>query len=330
MRLLPFLSLWLGLLGIAGGATTASAEGSPEKIKVGVFVTNLFDINFARHDVEAQFWVWFNHADAAFDSRKSVEIVNARSTDVASSYRTPLEGGAYWDQVKYSAVLDEAWRVADFPFDRQRIEIVLESTEADARKLQFVPDVEGTKLRRDMRLPGWKIEGIKISASNETYETAYGDPSLNPNGPSIYPRVTVVVDVKRDGWRLMLSTFIGFFLSIALAGIVLTSNAFRRLSEVIDMGAQLAVGTGALFSTIGAGYILQGGLPPTTEFSLADAFQLAAFAVTFLTMLSIFGVHVLRNKKNPETALLVGRTLFLLYLVSVALIVYRVYAAVAA
>lgn len=330
MHPVRLLTLLLALLTAAVTGGSARAEGSPEKIKVGVFVTNLFDINFARHDVEAQFWVWYNHANPAFDPRRSVEIVNARSTDVASSYRTPVDGGAFWDQVKYSTVLDQSWRVADFPFDRQKIAIVLESTDADARKLQFVPDVEGSKIRRDLKLSGWKIEGIKISAGNEIYDTAYGDPSLNPNGPSIYPRVIIEVDVKRDGWRLMLSTFIGFFLSIALAGIVLTCNAFRRLSEVIDMGAQLAVGTGALFSTIGAGYILQGGLPPTTEFSLADAFQLAAFAVTFLTMLSIFGVHVLRNKKSPETALLVGRVLFILYASSVGLIVYRVYLAVGA
>lgn len=136
--------------------------------------------------------------------------------------------------------------------------------------------------------------------------------------------------MKRNGWRLLLSTFIGFVLAIALSGIVLTSNAFRRLGDVIDMGAQLAVGTGGLFATIGAGYVLQSGLPPTTEFSLADAFQLAAYAVTFLTMLSIFTVHVLKNRRLPEAALLTGRALFTLYVFSVAMILYRVWTAVAA
>jgi hypothetical protein len=191
-----------------------------------------------------------------------------------------------------------------------------------------VPDVEGTKLRRDLTLAGWNIEGVRIFASNEFYETAYGDPTMSSVGPSIYPRVTVEVDIKRNGWRLLLSTFIGFALAIALAGIVLTSSAFRHTADVIDIGAQLAIGTGALFSTIGAGYILQNGLPPTTEFSLADAFQLTAFTVTFLTMLMIFVVHVLRKRRLREAAIITARVLFAFYLVSVILIVYRVGVAV--
>ena len=151
---------------------------------------------------------------------------------------------------------------------------------------------------------------------------------MSSAGPSIYPRVTVEIDVKRNGWRLMLSTFIGFGLAIALAGIELTSSAFRHSSEVIDIGAQLAIATGALFSTVGSGYILQSGLPPTTAFSLADAFQITAFTVTFLTMLMIFVVHVLRKRKLWKAALTTGRVLFVLYIFSVMWIVYRVLLAV--
>lgn len=330
MHFIRLLAFFLVLAAGLPEASPALADKPPERIKVGVFITNLFDVDFARQDVEAQFWIWFNHGDPAFDPRKDVEIVNARSADVLGSYRANVGDGKVWDQVKYSTVLDQNWNVANYPFDRQKIRILIESTEADARKIQFDADVEGTKLRRDLTLAGWRIENMKISAANELYETSYGDPTMSSMGPSIYPRVTVEVDVKRNGWRLLLSTFIGFGLAIALAGIVLTSSAFRRLSDVIDIGAQLAVGTGALFSTIGSGYILQSGLPPTTEFSLADAFQLTAFTVTFLTMLLIFALHVLRKRRLREAAIITGRVFFVLYLISVALIGYRLWVAVAA
>lgn len=308
-------------------AMPALAKDEQQEVKVGVFITNLFDINFSHHDVEATFWVWFNHAGADFDPVKSVEIVNARTASVLTQSRTDVGNGRFWDQVKYTAALDEGWKIADFPFDRQRITLVLEGTD-DSRKLRLSPDVAGTKLRRDLEIAGWKIEGLRITGGERSYDTAYGDPSLSPDGPSSYSRVTVEIDVKRDGWRLFLSTFIGFALAIALAGIVITSNAFRRLSAVIDMPAQLAIGTGALFSTVGAGYVLQNGLPPTTEFSLADAFQLTAFAVTFLTMLTIFVVHVLKNHKRETLALWIGRLLFALYVVIVAMIIHRIFTAV--
>ena len=328
MRVIRLLAVLLALALLAGAPGRAIAEAPPKVVKVGLFITNLFDVDFARQDVEAQFWVWFNHTDAGFDPKKDIEIVNARSVDTQGSSRTDVGAKGFWDQVKYAAVLNENWNVANYPFDRQKIRIMLESASEDARTLKFEPDLEGSRLRRDLSLAGWQIEGMKIFAANEFYETAYGDPTMNPVGPSIYPRVTVEIDVKRNGWRLLLSTFIGFGLAIALAGIVLTSSAFRHSSEVIDIGAQLAIATGALFSTIGSGYILQSGLPPTTVFSLADAFQLTSFTVTFLTMLMIFVVHLLRKRRMWAAALTTGRVLFVCYILSVLWIVYRVWIAV--
>lgn len=330
MRIIRLLALLLALAVPAAPGPAGAAPPPPTVIRVGLFITNLFDVDFARQDVEAQFWVWFDHADPGFDPRKDIEIVNARSVTTSGESRTDVGGKGLWDQVKYSAVLNEAWNVANYPFDRQKIRIIIESAQRDARTLKFEPDVDGTRLRRDLQLAGWKIEGMKISSASEFYETAYGDPTMNSVGPSIYPRVTVEIDVKRNGWRLLLSTFIGFGLAIALAGIVLTSSAFRHSAEVIDIGAQLAIATGALFSTVGSGYILQSGLPPTTEFGLADAFQLTSFTVTFLTMLMIYVVHVLRKRRLWKAALTTGRVLFVCYLLSVAWIVLRVWIAVAA
>lgn len=328
MRFTRLLALSLGfMLALAVGASAEENKGL-RHIKVGVFISNLFDVDFARQDVGAQFWVWYNHTDPTFDPKVDIEIVNARSSEILDNIRDDMGDGRLWDQVKYATVLDQNWNVANYPFDRQTIRLVIESSYDDARKLKFEPDVDGTKLRRDLTLAGWKIENFRIFAASELYETSYGDPTMSPVGPSIYPRVTVEIDVKRNGWRLLLSTFIGFGLAIALAGIVLVSSAFRRLSEVIDIGAQLAVGTGALFSTIGSGYILQSGLPPTTAFGLADAFQLTAFGVTFLTMLLIFATHVMRKWRMREAAIITGRVFFVLYLICVAAITIRVWIAV--
>lgn len=329
MRLIKLFALFFGTLFLtATGHASSEVQKGPEHVKIGVFISNLFDVDFARQEVGSQFWIWFNHASPDFDPNTDIEIVNARSSEILDHIRADMGNGNYWDQQKYNTGLDQNWNVANYPFDRQKIRLVIESSDADARTLKFDADVDGTKLRRDLTLAGWKIEGIRIFAANELYETSYGDPTMSPIGPSIYPRVTIEIDVKRNGWRLLLSTFIGFGLAIALAGIVLTSSAFRRLSEVIDIGAQLAVGTGALFSTVGSGYILQSGLPPTTDFGLADAFQLTAFGVTFLTMLLIFVLHVLRKRRMREAAVVTGRVFFVLYLICVAVITVRVWIAV--
>lgn len=328
MRLPAVIVLLVAALCLFCGTTTVRADGPPKDVKAGVYVTNLFDINFSRRDVEAQFWVWFDHSADDFDPQKEIEITNARTTNQLSHSRTKVSGGGYWDATKYSATLNETWTIKNYPFDRQTIKIILESTDLDSREIRFVPDLKGTKIREDLRLEGWAIEDMRIVADDTIYHTAYGDPTLSPDGPSRFPKVTIEVDIKRNGWRLLLNTFIGFVLAVALAGIVLSSIAFKRLSNTIELGPQLSLGTGALFSIIGAGYILQNGLPATTEFSLADAFQLTSFFITFMTMLSVFVVHVLKKHDNPGGALIYGRICFGVYLAIVALIVFRMSAAV--
>jgi len=309
---------------------TARAEDGPKEVKVGVFISNLFDLDFSERDVEATFWVWFNHADPGFSAEKGVEVVNARSANQLQYYRSDAADGSIWESVKYSALLNETWTLANYPFDRQTIRISIESSNADVRTVRLVPDLEQTDLMDDLSLAGWTIEGISATSSEVSYHTTFGDPTLGHAPRSNYSRATFEISIRRNGWRLFFSTFIGFVLSIALSGIVLVNNAFRRMNDVIEMGGQIGIGTGAVFSVVGSGYILQNGLPPTTEFSLADAFQITAFTVAFLTMLSVFAVHALRKREHGEAALAMGRLLFACYVIVCLFVIYRVTIAVLA
>lgn len=329
MRLRFVTGLLLAAFSFLAANFAVRAEDAPKDVLVGLYVTNLFDIDFSKGEVDTQFWVWFDHSLARFDTRNDIEIINARSLRQITHSRSELAGGGFWDASKYSATLKQQWAIKNYPFDRQTIKIAMESSVLDSRDIRFVPDLRGTKISDDLKLEGWTIGDMRIVPSEATYETAYGDPTLSPDGPSRFPKVTVEIDVKRHGWRLLFNMFVGFALANSLAGIVLTILAFERLSNVIETGPQLSLGTGALFSIIGAGYVLQNGLPRTSEFSLADALQLTSFFITFMTMLSVFVVHVLKKHNRPKAALIYGRTCFGLYLSILALIAYRVDAAIA-
>lgn len=329
MRVL--LVVYLAVLAIAlSSPNAARSQEKPKDVKVGLYITNLFDLDFSARDVEATFWLWFNHADPGFDAKTGVEVVNARSANQLQYFRSDAEKGTIWETTKYSAILNETWTLVNYPFDRQKIKIVIESTNSDARAVRFVPDLEQTDLSEDLSLAGWNVEGISATVSEANYQTTFGDPTLRHSARSNYPRATFEVSIRRDGWRLFFSTFIGFVLSIALAGIVLTNNAFRKLTDVIEMSGQVGIGTGAVFSAVGSGYILQSGLPPTTDFSLADAFQITAFTVSFLTMLSVFVIRALNKRGYPETALRIGRFLFICYAGVCLFVTYRVMIAVLA
>lgn len=55
MRFIRLLALLLGITLVQAGSAWAEEKKGPEHIRVGVFISNLFDVDFARQDVGAQF-----------------------------------------------------------------------------------------------------------------------------------------------------------------------------------------------------------------------------------------------------------------------------------
>ena len=81
--------------------------------------------------------------------------------------------------------------------------------------LQFIPDVEFSGISRRLQLGGWTITGVKMSSYPNLYMTNYGDPSKDE---SVFSRVSMVIELKRLGWRIFFNYFIGFFLAAFLCG----------------------------------------------------------------------------------------------------------------
>lgn len=277
-------------------ACSASAA-EPGKVNVGILLTDVYAINFAEKHVTAQFWVWFVHSQPSFSTKSSIELPQARRFQLLNTVHEERRG-VILDQVKYEATINQAWDIVHYPFDRQTIKLAVEAADAPTDKLRFVPDTVGSKVSPDLALAGWNIEGTQVVSHDQVYHTAYGDPALNPDGPTIYSRVTFEVQMKRNGWRLLLNDFIGFFFAIALAITTLILNARRSSIAKIILNVKITMGNGALFASVGAAYVLQSRLPMTTAFTLADAIQLTAFGITFISIVVTLVVENILNIDN--------------------------------
>ncbi|MEO5332798.1 MAG: hypothetical protein H7839_12305 [Magnetococcus sp. YQC-5] len=277
----------------------------PESVKVGIFVTDIYAINFADKHFTAQFWAWFNHTQPSFSPKSSIEIPGARRFQLLNIYHEE-RNNAIWDQAKFDATINHAWDTTYYPFDRQTLKLTVELADADAKKLRFVPDTTGSRVSSDLSLAGWQIEKVQIISNDQSYNTAYGDPELHPDGPSRYSRATLEIHMKRHGWRLLFNDFTGFFFAIILAFTSLLVNANRRTIVKIIANVKISMANGSLFASVGAAYVLQDRLPMTTSFTLADAIQLTAFGTTFISILTILIVeHILNTDTviNADSAL---------------------------
>lgn len=305
--ILPALVLSCAL----GCAPAARAE--PQHVKIGVFMTNLYGINFADNQFTTGFWAWFVHDDPSFKPDSNLEVTNAKSVRTSGASRD-TRSGRIWDQVKYEVTVAQRWRIADYPFDRQFLRFTLESIDRTGDQLVFDADDDNSRVDSALVVDGWHIVDLSVGARERIYDTSYGDPAQGGKGTSNYSSAIVTVEMKRDGWRLLFYNFVGFVFAISLAGIVLLTNARLRLIETVPLTARLSLATGALFASVGAAYVLQGRLPSTPQFTLADAIQATAFAGTMMAVVASITSEVLVKAGRPRAAARIGMAMLAVYI----------------
>ncbi|MBF0609785.1 MAG: hypothetical protein G8345_09380 [Magnetococcales bacterium] len=266
----------------------------PETVKVGLFLTDIYSINYSDNHYTAQFWIWFNHSQPSFSSKSSIEIPNARRFQTLNTIREE-RNGVFWDQAKMEATIGNTWNSTYYPFDRQIIKLSIEMADATSDKIRLEPDVTGSKIRQNLTIPGWRIENVRIYSDNQVYNTSYGDPGMNSEGPSSYSRITFELEIKREGWRLLFNDFVGFFFATSVAFFSLMVNSSRITFVKVVPTVKMSMSNGSLFAAVGAAYVLQSRLPLTTNFILADIIQLTAFVSTFLSIAETLLVEAILN-----------------------------------
>ncbi|MBK9222409.1 MAG: hypothetical protein IPO16_09840 [Saprospiraceae bacterium] len=114
-------------------------------IKVGFFLTNLYDINLIDNSFKATFWVWMNYKDSLFRDlidQDLIDIFDTREIDTRMKYTLAPEGSRqnYWSWILFNVTFVKDWNVINFPFDKHKIKIEFETSNEDSRYLRIIPD----------------------------------------------------------------------------------------------------------------------------------------------------------------------------------------------
>ncbi len=251
----------LFLLIFLGKTVRSQTPAQPDTVKVGVYITSIHDIDFKDREFSAIFWVWFRYKNKKFDFNNNLEIPLAKKF-TTSYFSVDSSGDEVYMLTKIECTMKDSWRISNFPFDRQRLRISIESSQFDAKSLVFQPDTIGKQADPRFALRDWDIDSTKMFISTHPYETAFGD--ITQEKPlSIYSAFNVLLVIKRDAtglfWKLFLGMYIAFLIAI---------TCFFIHEDGFDSRFSLSVG--ALFAVIGNKYIVDASLPESTSFTLVD------------------------------------------------------------
>lgn len=293
------LVLAAGWLPWSAAAQPATAANEPQRVEVGIWLSGIHSIDFVNGSFGAEFYIWWTSADASFRPFETMQVLNGRQWSVRSEARRTLPDGRTHTSGFVSATVNHDWQLHYFPFDRQSLRIIIETSQT-AAELRLVPDQEQSIVSDFMHVEGFDVTGLGLAERIEKYKTDFG---IKGASGDAFSRLVISIDLTRQSGRLVLAMLIGFIVANIIA---LATYAIH----VTNLGIRATMVGSAIFGAVGNMYSLNAALNPAVGSLLVDRFAIGTFAAIVVALLNSIVVERLAKKGRSRLAHQVNRTTF--------------------
>ena len=303
-----------------------ATKARPDTVKLGIYITSIHDIDFKQKEYNINFWIWLKYKNRAFDFLHNLEIPNAKTFTTA--YTTIDSSGEMVNmQMKMQCTMKNAWKINNFPFDKQVLRLTFENSQFDSTKLIFVADSLGdhydtrvSKLgNNDRVINGWFIDSFQMSSRGREYKTAFGDESIRSQKVT-YSALRIRIGVTREADGLFWKMFLGMYIAFMIAYV-----CFYIHSDGMDSRFGLSVGS--IFAVIGNKYIIDSALPESTSFTLVDTLHgLTLFSILIVITSTAWSLKLVKkgeHKKAVRFDMIVAQILLVLYIIFNIYFIYQ-------
>lgn len=265
------------------------APAAARPVEVGAFVTSLSDVKPPDGSFRVSFFIWFNDPEGRFDIERDIYFI-ARSVAIDEIETEPTPGGGSYTYARVEAVVAQEFDLSDFPFDRQRLVLRMESE--DSNDLDFVADPVGAGVSDYLELRGWKIEGASLRVEDHAYDTDFG--YWRP-GDSSYSQILLALDVARARSPVLVDDFLGFTFAF-----LLTSLTF--FVPCTELGLRVGMTTGSLFAAVLNLNRLHDAVGFRPDFAMVDRIAFVVFGTLVLSIAIAIATNRMSHKGDPARA----------------------------
>lgn len=294
-------------------------NGSPDTVKIGAYLFSVYDLDFPSNKINIDFYLWMNTLKDSMNLIENFEVVNSVEFNKTGE-NAERRGDINYLTFRVNSELKKEWDVTDFPFDKQKIEIIIEDADKDNSELVFLSDTIGSKIDPNVKIEGWNISDFSIKTIDYTYQTNYGDPDIPLNEYSTYSRVVLSFTIQREGNGLFFKLFIGLFISVLI-------SLLTFFIDPVDLDPRFGLSVGAIFAAIASQYVITSTLPQNAKLTLVDILHDISFIFIFLCILgSVISLSLKKNNKIDKQVKLDRYGFFILgfsYLILTAIYVIR-------
>ncbi len=282
------LALLLGFL-ISGPLSAAEpAAGGPRRLSVGFHLVSIPEIDERSERFTVICYVRLRWKDpalavpggkrqvflaeaatekAAEVGRPGISFVNETSAaEVKYAVLTLLPDGTVEYDRQFEATLRSEFDLRSFPFDRQELQVQIESFAFPSTELVLVPEPEQMKGSR-LRLPQWDVGALRWNVADVEQELEREK----------YSRLTVSLELMRKPGFYVWQVFVPLFILILIASTVF----FLPASDLSD---RISVTTTSLLTAVALSYTVRTDLPKISYLTTIDRL--------FVTTYVFFGAKI--------------------------------------
>jgi hypothetical protein len=274
---------------------------APIKVSIGLHVSNLADINQSSETFDVTGYLMYswrdprlayntqpNHPstkDSSFDKiwHPAIEMVNFKSSNNSDTAVEILPDGTVMAQERFAKTLSSGLELQNFPFDRQSLDIVLESLKYGDKTVELVANASKIGIGTDkfVSLSEWQIGKI----------TGINSKSFFRPENQYYSRVTIEIHIQRN---------YGFYILKVMIPLLLITIASWSVFWIDpqEFATQITIAFTNLLTVVALLLVINDKLPRVGYLTFMDGFTMICFMTILIAILVLIFAH--RSTKNDR------------------------------
>ena len=270
------------------------SEGDPVRpleVVVGVYINQILEINFAEDFFVIDMWLWFRWGKSEsnqfhFEGEnnyplKTFEITNGQILSQSGNLTEEKDnqGNPFtYQNTRVVAKITQRFNMRPYPAESHALQILIEDSGERVEKVQYVADVDFSRLGKGVHLPGWSVAARTPKVDVSTYPTNFGNINLNKGGhvESNYSQFQYIIDLNKPVLTSILKSLWPTFLATLVAILALFLNP--------KAGSRFDLAIGAIFAIVANKFTITSSVQDVVQFGYSDIVQILSAVVVVLTL----------------------------------------------
>jgi hypothetical protein len=247
-----------------------------QEVEVGVYVLNLGRFDVGTGAFTADFYLSMVCSDDC--TAVDFEFMNGRASSVDRIIDNEEEK-FYRIQAQLTSPVD----LREFPFDKQRMQIIIEDKSQTIDELVFVADEDLSGIDESITFTGWRLSGWNA----EELEHEYGIYD------ETFSQYVFSIDIERIKWNSFLKTFLPvMFITLVVL--------FSFLIDPDKIAVRLGTAGSSLVAAVMFHVSITNQIPPVGYLTFADKFMVLTYFVllmAFIINIALLDFQQLKKEK---------------------------------